>query len=156
MKNKFLLIFCSAALLTVMNTSYAASLPTSRGRSQMGGKVAGGGKLCDGKVGGIYANYIGRYTTYYSRDGLPYLRIYASGGDDGIAKVIFVNGRSIVDPDSYSSRSGEITLQKYQFKGSDREYRIKSGDRVRVIFAISNKKDPIECTIPAQAVDSRL
>jgi hypothetical protein len=156
MKNKFLLIFCSTALLTVMNTSYASSLPSiSKGRSQMSVKVAGG-KLCDGKVGGIYANYIGRYTTYYSRDGLPYLRIYASDGDDGIAKIIFVNGRSIADPDSYSSRSGEITLQKYQFKGSDREYRIKSGDRVKVIFAILNKKDPIECTIPAQAVDSRL
>jgi hypothetical protein len=153
MKNKFLLIFCSAALLTVMNTSYASSLPTSRERSQMGGKVAGGGNLCNGKVGGIHANYFASYAIGYSRDRQPVLMIYANDGDDGIARAIFVNGRSIADPDSYSSRSGRMTMQKYRFKGSDREYRLKSGDRVKVIFAILNQKDPIECNIPKQAAD---
>jgi hypothetical protein len=160
MKNKFLLIFCSAALLTVMNTSYASSLPASRGRSQMGGKVAGG-KLCSGKLPGTYANYTARYAIGYSRDGLPILNIYfsdivkeISDGDRGSVKAVFINGRSINFDDGLPRRTGTFVIQKYQFRGSDREYRIKSGDRVKVVFShVDDLKDTIECTIPIKAGD---
>jgi hypothetical protein len=156
MKNKFLLIFCSAALLTVMNTSYASSLPsTSRGRPQMGDrKIAGGGKLCQGKLTGTYANYVGKYSNDYSIDGFPLLSISfsdmvreSSDVDHGIAEVILVNGRSILVDDH--AGVGRIGITKYQFKGDDRVYRIKSGDRVRaVFFHAAGKKDMIECIVP--------
>jgi hypothetical protein len=157
MKNKFLLIFCSAALLTLMNTSYASSLPTSRGRSQMGGKVAAGGQLCNGKLPGTYANYIASYAIGYSIDRRPVLMIgfsdivkKISEGDRGLAEAVFVNGRSILA----SFHPGEIRMQKYQFKGSDREYRIKGGDRIKVVFVhAEDLKDIIECTVPRQATD---
>jgi hypothetical protein len=151
MKNKFLLIFCSAALLTVMNTSYAASLPTSRGRSQVGSKLAGGGKLCNGKLPGIYGNYMARYAIGYSMDRRPVLAIYSTGGDQGrgIVEAVFVNGRSILG----RFRGGEVNIQEYQFKGDDREYRIKSGDRVKVIFSRLYGKDWIECTVPSKEAD---
>jgi hypothetical protein len=156
MKNKFLLIFCSAALLTVMNTSYASSLPsTSSGRSQIGDrKIAGGGKLCQGKFTSTYANYIARYSNDYTVDRLPVLTIYFSDagkelseGDAGTAEVILVNGRSILD-DNHTSR-GAFSISNYRFKGGNRVYRIKGGDKVKAIFFhAQGEKDTIECTVP--------
>jgi hypothetical protein len=158
MKNKFLFTLCSAALLTIMNTSYASSLPsTSRSLSRMGDRrIAGGGKLCQGqgKLTGTYANYVGTYNSDYSRDGFPNLTISfsdigkeLSDGDHGIAEVILVNGRSILVDDH--AGVGRVHIKNYRFKDSNRVYRIKSGDRVKaVFFHAERKKDTIECTVP--------
>jgi hypothetical protein len=162
MRTILLLIFFGATLLTEISASHASGNPSAY--SLIGSRrIAGGGKLCQGKLTATYTTYTAKYTQY-SRDLTPILRVTYNDvsteeyyGSE--VEMISVNGRSIlvrgVRGLDGASR-GQFAMDDYRFKGSNRVYGLKGGDRIKaVIFyrfgdSRQGKKDTIECTIPSR------
>jgi hypothetical protein len=170
MKNKFLLIFCSAALLTVMNTSYASSLPgTSGGRFQMGDrKIVGGGKLCRGKFTGTNntydVQYLGGEYSLHPTAATIQITFDRHANEGGKVEIATVNGsrvftehsgRSDRDSDVYNAL-GTFAMNYYRFiKGDNRLYKFKGGEKFKAVILYKDsyqarKRDLIECIIPAK------